>query len=55
MSAAPNRFKQANAPLGLSPAALTLPAQRRTGRRAVASGQGTYSEPHSVGERGGHK
>ena len=42
------------APEGLSPAAPTLPAQSRTGRRAVASGQGTYREPHEVGKRGGH-
>ena len=38
MSAAQNRFKQARAPEGLSPAAHNLQAQVGTGRRAVASG-----------------
>ena len=41
--AAQNRFKQAGAPSGLSPAAPILPAQNGTGRGAVASGIGTSS------------
>lgn len=54
MSAAQNRFKQANALLGLSIAAQTLPAQSRTSRRAVASDRGANTEPHTVGGHGGH-
>lgn len=44
MSAAQNRFKQASAPLGLSVAAHSLPAQAGTARRAAASGKGLFSE-----------
>ena len=44
MSAAQNRFKQAKAPSGLSPAAPCLPAQTGTGRRATAFGSGMYSD-----------
>ncbi len=43
MSAAQNRFKQANAPLGLRPAAPSLPVQAWTGRRGIASGDDPYS------------
>jgi hypothetical protein len=44
MSAAPGRPKQANAPSGLSPAALGLLAQGGTGQRANAFGVGPYSD-----------
>ena len=54
MSAVPNRFKQANAPVGPGAAAPTLPAQSRAAQSAVACGPATYSEPHAVGERRGH-
>ncbi len=40
------------APSGLSPAAPSLPAQGGTGRRVVASGIGTSSEPQKVGSVG---
>ncbi|MDP2450764.1 MAG: molybdopterin-binding protein [Polaromonas sp.] len=43
----------AAAPEGLTTAAPNLPAQVWTGGRADASGVGTYSDPHAVGERGG--
>ncbi len=43
----------AKAPSGLTTAAPNLPAQDWTGGRASASGAGTSSHPHSVGERGG--
>jgi len=42
----------ARAPSGLSPAAPSLPAQGGTGRRVVASGIGTSSQPHKVGSMG---
>ncbi len=42
-----------SAPAGLSSAAPGLPAQTGTERRAGASGDGTSSEPHAMGERGG--
>lgn len=44
MIAAPNRLKQARTSEGLSTAAPGLPAQRRTERRACASGAGTTRE-----------
>ena len=42
MSAAQNRFKQANAPLGLTPAAHSLPAQAGTGGSVDASRSGPF-------------
>ena len=43
MSEAQNRFKQARAPEGLSPAAHSLPAQAGTGGRVTASRSGPLS------------
>ena len=43
----------ARAPEGLTTAAPNLPAQVWTGGRASASGAGTSSDPHEMGERGG--
>jgi hypothetical protein len=40
------------APLGLMPAAPSLPAQGGTGRRVVASGIGLYSEAHAMASPG---
>ena len=54
MSAAQNRFKQAHAPEGLSPAAPSLPAQAGTGRRAAASGGGLSSAAASAANVGVH-
>ena len=48
MSAAPGRPKQANAPEGLSTAALGLLSQGGTVRRAFACGIGPYSEDVST-------
>ena len=48
MNATQSRLKQVNDPLGLSPAALGLPAQARTGRRAADSGSGLSSAVHGV-------
>ena len=43
MSSAQNRFKQAQAPEGLAPAAHGLPAQAGTGGRVAASRSGPFS------------
>ena len=43
----------AKAPEGLRPAALNLPAQIGTGRRAAASGGGTSSAVHEVFSKSG--
>jgi FAD/FMN-containing dehydrogenase len=51
-AAAPGRPKQGTAPSGLTPAALSLPAQAGTGGRDAASGGGTSREPHEVGNVG---
>ena len=51
-AAAPGRPKQGSAPSGLSPAALGLPAQTGTERRAADFGSGTSSEAHEVASVG---
>ncbi len=44
MSVTQNRFKQANAPLGLRAAAPGMPAQARTARRDYGSAVGASGE-----------